>query len=213
VADDDYENDGEFSDLGSDDERQLAAITDRSVSQATRKQDALNANPQTQAQQTPKNSHSVVVDAASGLPTPSVARTLFPTSGSRDNNNNNTTTIGAKSTSLANSPNTPSSTSTATLLAAAPAGGEEEGESTQAQVMQLLRRTTVNDDVLDQVQTLLATAERKMQGLVRGRDAVRSALREKDVRIAELQERVTQLVNRGFMQEGRIREMRTRHGI
>ena len=79
--------------------------------------------------------------------------------------------------------------------------------------MQLLRRTTVSDDVLDQVQALLATAERKMEGFVRGRDAVRGALREKDVRIAELQERVTQLENRGFMQEGRIREMKAKQEL
>ncbi len=79
--------------------------------------------------------------------------------------------------------------------------------------MQLLRGTTLNDDVLGRVQVLLATAERKMQGLARGRDAVRGALREKDARIAELQERVTELENRGFMQEGTIREMRAKYGM
>lgn len=79
--------------------------------------------------------------------------------------------------------------------------------------MQLLRGTTLSDDVLGKVQALLATSERKMQGLVRGRDAVRVALRDKDVRIAELQERVTDLENRKFIQEGRMREMKAKYGI
>ncbi|KAK3177445.1 hypothetical protein K4F52_009777 [Lecanicillium sp. MT-2017a] len=195
-TDDSPENDL-FSDLGSDDEQQLAAMTDRSVSQAAgRKQDVFTSSS---FPQTPTNGHRSI-DAASGLPTPSVARTLFPTTAEKGAATTPTTTTA--SSSLAD---TPSSSS---------GGGGSVEDNTQTQVMQLLRGTTLSDDdVLGKVQALLATSERKMQGLVRGRDAVRVALRDKDVRIAELQERVTDLENRGFIQEGRMREMKAKYGI
>ncbi|KAK7431058.1 hypothetical protein QQZ08_002339 [Neonectria magnoliae] len=203
VFEDDSDPD-EFSDLESDEERQLAEMTDQSARK-------LQARQQHQQQQsrysTPLNSSST--DVVSGLPTPSVARTLFPGPGPETKRPKQVTFDDA---APPGPPSTPAkldrnSTTPATTPApdrAPPSSPPNDGYDVTDEVMGLLRDQGLSPQVLRVVQSTLATAARRTRGIVLGRDSARATVKARDERIASLQERVAALENRDKMHRTQI---------
>ncbi|KAF7564085.1 hypothetical protein G7046_g17 [Stylonectria norvegica] len=175
--------DDEFSDLSSDEERQLVAIADKSAEKATAKR--VLFTPST------TRTHDIV----NGLATPSVARTLFPGSEAKRQ----------KQVSFSDAPSaaTPSSHTISPGLSITPLAPSSSPADTTydvaSEVLALLRGQKVDSAVLKSVEAVLATAARRTEGLERGRDAVRMSLKARDEKIAALQERIAALENRAKM--------------
>ncbi|KAM0345177.1 hypothetical protein ACHAPU_006812 [Fusarium lateritium] len=181
------QDEDEFGDLGSDEERQMAAIADKSAEKAAQRRYT-----------TPNTSRSTHV--ISGLPTPSVSRTLFPASESKRQ----------KQVSFDETPSRyTSSMSTATLSASTtpsktPSGPQDipSGSPPDAsfdvtdEVMDLLRGQKIDHKILSSIQSTLATAARRTKGIVLGRDSARATQKAKDEKIVALQERIVALENR-----------------
>ncbi|KAF9773717.1 hypothetical protein IL306_008413 [Fusarium sp. DS 682] len=180
------EDEDDFSDIGSDEERQMAAIADKSAEKAAQGRFT-----------TPTTARSN--DAISGLPTPSVSRTLFPTSDSKRQ----------KQVSFEDTPSRYSDTmSSATLSATTtpsktPSRAQEPPSSSPPEtsfdvtdeVMNLLRGQQIEQSVLSSVQCILETAARRTKGIVLGRDSARASLKTKDDKIATMQEHILALEN------------------
>ncbi|KAK7421944.1 hypothetical protein QQX98_001938 [Neonectria punicea] len=199
VFEDDSDPD-EFSDLESDEERQLAEMTDQSARKLQQQQQ------QQSRYSTPLNSSST--DIVSGLPTPSVARTLFPGPGPGPE------TKRPKQVTFddAAPPSTPAklgrnSTTPATTPApvhAPPSSPPNDGYDVTDEVMGLLRDQGLSPQVLRAVQSTLATVARRTRGIVLGRDSARASVKVRDEKIASLQERVAALENRDKMHRTQI---------
>ncbi|KAG8666090.1 hypothetical protein FPOAC2_11185 [Fusarium poae] len=181
------EDEEEFSDLGSDEERQMAAIADKSAEKAVPKRYT-----------TPSTSRSA--DVISGLPTPSVSRNLFPTSNSKrqkqvsfDNTPSRYTDTMSSATVSANT--TPSKTPSR-QQGHPPSSPPETDYDVTDEVMGLLRGQKVDPKILSSVQNILATAARRTKGIMLGRDTARASLKAKDENIATLQERIAASENR-----------------
>jgi hypothetical protein len=189
------EDEEEFSDIGSDEERQMAAIADKSAEKAAQKRFT-----------TPSTSRSA--DVISGLPTPSVSRTLFPASESKrqkqvsfDETPSRYTDIMPSATLSANT--TPSKTPSRQQELPSSSPPETNYDVTD-QVMGLLRGQKVDSKTLSSVQNILTTAARRTKGIVLGRDTARASLKAKDEKIATLQERIAALENRERMHRGQM---------
>ncbi|KAJ4268253.1 hypothetical protein NW762_002315 [Fusarium torreyae] len=191
------EDENEFSDLGSDEERQMVAIADKSAEKAA---------AQRRQYDTPTTSRSA--DVIGGLPTPSVTRTLFPASDSKrqkqvsfeDSPSRSTATMS--SATLSANP-TPSKTPTAPQEIPSSSPPETSYDVTD-EVMDILRGQKIDPKVLSSVQSTLATAARRTKGIVMGRDSARASLKAKDEKIATLQERITALENRERMHRNQM---------
>lgn len=191
VVDDDDDGDDAFSDLGSDVEKEMAALADVAD---TGRNVRRRLNPAEEEPQTPVTTRTV-----HGLPTPSTARTLFPSEPQRPQ----------KSVSFEE--DTPSKTPTATpaedgTTPATPATPEASHDPT-AEVMALLSGHGLDASVLASVRGVLARHAQRAHGVALGRDFVRSASRDKDARIAKLQERVAALETKEWSFRVREREM------
>ncbi|RFN47537.1 DNA topoisomerase 3-alpha [Fusarium flagelliforme] len=189
------ETDEDFSDVGSDEERQMAAIADKSAEKAAQKRYT-----------TPSTSRSA--DVISGLPTPSVSRTLFPTSEakrqkqvsfyetpSRYTDTMSSTTLSANTT--------PSKTPFRQQEPPASSPPETNYDVTD-EIMTVLRGQKIDPKTLSSVQNILATSARRTKGIVLGRDTARASLKAKDEKIATLQERVAALENRERMHRSQM---------
>ncbi|KAF4336191.1 DNA topoisomerase 3-alpha [Fusarium beomiforme] len=177
------EDEDDFSDIGSDEERQMAAIADKSAEKAAQGWFI-----------TPTTTRSN--DAILGLPTPSVSRTLFPTSEFKrqkqvsfeDTPSRHLDTMSSATLSANTTPSkTPSSSPPETSF------------DVTDEVMDLLRDQQIDQGVLSSVRSILETAAHRTKGIVLGRDFARASLKAKDEKIATMQERITALENRERM--------------
>ncbi|CAM1506554.1 Fc.00g061950.m01.CDS01 [Cosmosporella sp. VM-42] len=182
-----FEEDTEFSDLDSDEERQLAAIADKSA-------EKIRA---AKAPITPSNTRTH--DVVNGLPTPSVARTLFP--GSDAKRQKQVTFEDTPSSATLSATVTPS-----TVRSQAPPSSSPPDTSYDVtdEVMTLLRGQNIEPDVLTSVQSVLTTSARKAKGIAMGRESARASLKARDDRIAALQERIVALENKERMHHSRV---------
>ncbi|KAF5238064.1 hypothetical protein FANTH_10458 [Fusarium anthophilum] len=182
------DEDDEFSDIASDEERQMAAIADKSAEKAAQGRFT-----------TPSTTRTF-----SGMPTPSVSRTLFPTSESkRQKQVSFEDTPSMTSTTLTTQTQTPSKTPCGTQ--GPPTSSPPEASYDVAdEVMNLLRGQQIDKSVLSSVQSILEAAARRTKGIVLGRDSARSSLKTKDDKIATMQERITALENRERMHRSQM---------
>lgn len=180
--DDDFFGDDDFN---SDEERQLAALTDRSAEKAKGKVVA------TAVYETPTAQRTVVDD---GLPTPATSRNLFPRS---------------KTVSFSEGNVPSSSATTATLTATTPHTPSDNIEDLHDKVMTLLRgQAGLDAKVLQSVNDLLITSSRRSKGIVKGRDSARDALKDKEVMIVKLNDKIVQLENKVTMLDKHITKIK-----
>ncbi|PNP54391.1 hypothetical protein THARTR1_05598 [Trichoderma harzianum] len=204
----------DFDDLGSDEERQLADMTDKSVEKFIREQ----------AYDDPKAADGEDdVVASSSRP---VARTLFPQAQSSKRSKSvsfeepepfpptptkskdaqssptNTQQTTPPSSMDAPPPTVPSSAMTATQLN--DDDEREDSDDVAAQIMDLLQTQSVKPSVLESVRNILATSTRRTRGIAMGRDSARAALNEKKIKIGRMQERIAVLENEKQTLNGQI---------
>ena len=173
-----------LSDLASDDERLLADLADRSAQGASgRARDAFA---------TPAADRS----AAAPPSVSHVARTLFTAPVAK---RQKTASFEAPTPFAAGMP-TPAKTPTTSTASddgppSAPSSSPPDPPALDPadQVMPLLRGQNVDASLLQSVGELLAASARRTRGLVMSRDSVRTTLRQREDRIARLQERVAAL--------------------
>lgn len=181
-----------FSDMDSDEERQLAALADNS---------ARKAAGQGKAPATPATGRTL--DPVSGIPTPSVSRTLFP---GAESSSKRQKTVSFEDAS-AGGISTPASKRADAPAAGTPASGSGD-EDINEEVMRLLRAKNLDAATLTSVEGLLAKAARRTRGLAMGRDSTRAMLRDKDGKIAQLQGRVAALETKDKMHQSQITNMK-----
>lgn len=190
------DEDDEYSDIASDEERQMVIIADQSASKMSAQRTFT----------TPSNTRSV--DIINGLPTPSVARTLFPGSNNKRQKQvsfENTPsrcmeTLSPITSSILTAPSKVSSVPRASFCT----GPTDTSYDVTDEVMGLLQGQHIDPALLRSVQTVLATAARGVQGIVISRDKARSMVKARDERIATLEERVVALDNREKMHRNQV---------
>ncbi|KAK5990382.1 hypothetical protein PT974_08650 [Cladobotryum mycophilum] len=165
-----------FSDVGSDEERQLADITDQSVEKITRHK-SFN---------TPQASRAV--EDVINTPSQPVARTLFPRN--EASNKRQKTVSFEEPVPLPSPAKAPSPNASAHVVASTPPSSSPEtsDDDITDQVMNLLHGQRIEESVLRSVHQLLVTSSRKTKGLIMSRDSARAALNEKNAIIVRLQE-------------------------
>lgn len=174
------------SDLDSDEERQLAEIVDKSAEKLTPRRAVgdIFTTPVTDRR---------TADIVGGLPTPSVCRTLFPPSEAKRSK-----TVSFDEPSSSETPATPAKTPTSRPTTVNPDGPSSSPAGADAQnvadeVMELLGDQKIDPGVLRSVHELLLKAARQTKGISLGRDSARAALKEKDKKIARLQDKIRDL--------------------
>lgn len=147
-------------------------------------------------------------DAPPRQPNPPTARTLFATPEAKRQKTSKTspTTTATTATSARTGLPSPMVTPTAnrTTQVATPAGPEQNRPKHDAavdtalrdEVMALLRGQPISPAVARSVRGALDRQVERARGLSKGRDAVRDVLKQKDERIAQLQDRVVALENK-----------------
>ncbi|KAI1844285.1 hypothetical protein JX266_009576 [Neoarthrinium moseri] len=201
------DNDDLFGETDSDEERQLAAMTDSSSQSRERTRDAF-ATP---AARRP-------TDIAAGMPTPSltdkpVRRVLFADSETPANIGTHKRQRVDDSGGYANVgvPSTPSSSQDAAMPSSSPNTPGTPGASLgniTGEIMELLKGQAVDEKVLRQVKTALEKYAAKAKGIELGRDASRKAVKNADARIAQLQMRVADLENKRKLDADARRKMK-----
>jgi hypothetical protein len=211
-----------LSEMDSEEERELATMTDRSA------QRFLRAKAYS-GQQTDNGED----DTAAG-PSRPIARTLFPQAkGAKRRKSvsfeepepsaptsSKATTNDAESapppstmqmsppSSMEEAPPFPSSAMTATQQN----DGDEDKESGDnditEQVMGLLQTQSIDPSVLASVNNLLVVSTRRTKGLAMGRDSARAAVNEKKMKIGRLQEKIAVLENSERSLNGQITHMK-----
>ena len=174
-----FEEEDEFSDLDSDEERQMAVITDKSAEKAT----AYKSVPVP-----PSNTRTH--DVVGGLPTPSVARTLFP--GSEAKRRKQVSFDDTASSATLSAPTTPNISRPQPPTSSPP----DTSYDVTDEIMTLLRGQELDSEVLTAVKSVLATSARRTKGIALGRESARANLKAKDEKIIKLQERIAALENR-----------------
>ncbi|KAJ6446255.1 Zinc finger, GRF-type [Purpureocillium lavendulum] len=190
------EDTGLFSDLDSDDERQLADMADRSAEKTRRQAGKAPASP----------SLDRAVDTGHGLHTPSVARTLFT---GPDAKRQKTVSFEHEDSLISGIPTpakTPSTTRTSLQQSSSPPSSSpgDPAHDPAEQIMTLLCASNTDPTTLRSVQDLLETSARRTKGILLGRDSARAALKQRDDRIAQLQERVRALENKQQFQNRQL---------
>ncbi|KAH6606567.1 hypothetical protein Trco_005720 [Trichoderma cornu-damae] len=204
--------DDDFGDISSDEERQLADMTDRSVDKFIREQ-AYNHG---------RRDAEDGEDGAVATSSRPVARTLFPPApgakrpksvsfeepepfppaSSRTCDSNDTrppprSTTQTSPPSSMDAPPAPWPSTAATQQNDDDDDGMGSGNAdVTEQVMGLLRTQSLDPAVLQSVRSLLVTSSRRTKGIAMGRDSARSAVSEKKVKITRLQERIAALETR-----------------
>ncbi|TGO12772.1 hypothetical protein BTUL_0082g00160 [Botrytis tulipae] len=79
------------------------------------------------------------------------------------------------------------------------------------EIMNLLKDQHIDDEVSAQLRQMLARHALKISGIVKGRDITRVALKTKDTKIAELQQKITQLEYKHDMDEAIIKRLRAQN--
>ncbi|KAJ4315022.1 hypothetical protein N0V84_008592 [Fusarium piperis] len=181
------EDEDEFSDLGSDEERQMVVLADKSAEKAAAQK----------RYETPTNLRSA--DVISGLPTP-VSRTLFPGTDSKrqkqvsfeDTPSRHWVALSSTTISAGTTP----SRTPAGLQAVPSSSPPDNSYDVTDEIMGLLQGHKVDPGVLRTIRHTLTTAARRTKGIILGRDSARATLKIRDEKIASLQERITALENR-----------------
>ena len=190
------DSDDEFSELDSDEERQLAKIADESAQKAT-----AACNTTSDIFTTPSTSRRAT-NIVAGLPTPSVSRTLFPpTSEARRSK-----AVSFDDAASPGAVSTPSKVGTAME----PHASVDDKQDTTEKVMSLLGNQSVDSSVLQSVRRLLNTESSKAKGAILGRDAAREALQKKDKKLAEQQDRIRYLENQETLLRKEISHMKAK---
>lgn len=91
----------------------------------------------------------------------------------------------------------------------APAEKTKQGYDISEEVMNLLKDQHINDETSSALQELLSKQAMKISGIVKGRDITRVALKAKDAKIAELQQRITALETEREMDKTIIRHFKS----
>lgn len=211
--------DDDFDDMGSDEERELADMTDRSVEKFVRAQaynqddgkaedgedDGLATSSRPVARtlfpraESAKRTKSVSFEEPEPEPQPQ-----SPTPHARGAQSSPPSTMQTSPPSSMDAPPTvPSSAMTPTQQ-----NDDEDLDGsyndTTEQVMSLLQNQSVEPSVLQSVHSLLLTSARRTKGIAMGRDFARTAVNEKKVKIARLQERIAALENKEQSLNGQI---------
>lgn len=210
---------GEFeedllSEMDSEEERELATMTDRSFQKFLR-EDAYSGSSQ--------QADDGEDDAAAG-PSRPVARTLFPQvqdvkrrkSVSFEepepfaSTSSKVTTARSNATESAPPPSTmqisppssmeeappfPSSAMTATQQNDDDENKEGGEDEITEQVMSLLQTQSIDPSVLESVHNILVVSSRRTKGIAMGRDSARASVNEKKMKIGRLQEKIAALEN------------------
>ncbi|KAG5914456.1 hypothetical protein E4U53_004642 [Claviceps sorghi] len=186
-----WDNDDCFSDLNSDEERQLAELADDNTKKVASKKavDDVFATPATG-----RNAANIVA----GLPTPPVSRTLFPSSDGKrpktvsfeDLSPSSTMTTPSKKPPPSTLPRPGASANTnASISAATPSDPLCDSIHDLAnQVMGYIKGQNVNPRVVRDVQKCLITAEQRIKSVAAKRDGALHSLQERDERIKRLRE-------------------------
>lgn len=174
-----------FDELSPEEVKKLETIMDKKT---TYRSDNVSRDPY----RTPETTRTV--DMTGGFPTPSVTRTLFPDAAAK---RQKTVSFEQSSASCTMSP---ASTPGAKHIHAQPTSSpsEDEWDVTQ-KVMDLLKHHNLESSVLASVQDVLETSVRKTAGIIKGRATARVALKQRDEKIAQLQNRVAALENKEKM--------------
>ncbi|KAG5925475.1 hypothetical protein E4U42_004266 [Claviceps africana] len=179
-----------FSDLNSDEERQLAELADDSAKKVAPKKavDDVFATPATNRR---------TANIVAGLPTPPVSRTLFPSpDGKRpktvsfeDPSPSSTLTTPSKKPPPSTLPR-PGAGAGASASAAAPPGPLCDSiQDLASQVMDLIRGQNIDPTVLRAVQARLNTAVQRTKSIAAKRDSALQSLQEREERIQRLREK------------------------
>ncbi|KAG6007793.1 hypothetical protein E4U21_005512 [Claviceps maximensis] len=189
-----WENDDSFSDLNSDEERELAELADDSA----KKQVVAPKKVSDDVFATPTTGRGAV-DIVAGLPTPPVSRTLFPSS---DGKRPKTVSFEDPSpSSMLKTPSKmapPSTTSrpggsisagasAGTVVSSSPLCGSIQDLANQ--VMGLIRGQNINPTVFQAVQGRLNTAVKMTNDIIVTRDRALESLKERDERMKKLREK------------------------
>ncbi|WQF77889.1 Putative Zinc finger, GRF-type [Colletotrichum destructivum] len=190
---DDGEDEYGLGDVSSDEERAMNEAMERS---AKKLRETVPLTPYTPVAQ------RMARDVA--LPTPqTVTRTLFPDAKRRKPDD-----VGKPAVE---SPNVSFSTKTSSATvgpSSSPASRGEEQLDPTKEVLALLAGRAVDDTTMRGVGDLLRRFSMKAQGLAKGRETVRAALKVKDEKIAELQERIASLEARNRAQREEIADFK-----
>ncbi|TDZ73111.1 hypothetical protein CTRI78_v001396 [Colletotrichum trifolii] len=198
--DDDDDEDELFGNVSSDEERQMFEVMQSSAKKLGPPGTAAAAAPAAPAAAAPATPSTRRTAHAETPAT--VSRTLFPEA-KRRKPDDGAVSFGSAST-------TSSGTAVPSSPPPPPGGtpGEEQLDPT-AEVLDLLRAHKVEDAAaLRDVRAALQKFALKAKGVARGRDSVRTALKKKDERIADLQERVASLENRNRVQKEQIEDFK-----
>ncbi|KAK1250366.1 hypothetical protein MKX08_010369 [Trichoderma sp. CBMAI-0020] len=214
-----------LSDMDSEEERELATMTDRSSQRFLRAEAYIG-------QQTDDGED----DAAAG-PSRPVARTLFPQAqGAKRRKSvsfeepepsaptsSKATTIHSNDARFAPPPSTMQMSPPSSMEEAAPFpssamtatqqnDGDEDKEGGDnditEQVMSLLQTQPIDRSVLASVNNLLVVSARRTKGIAMGRDSAREAVKEKKMKIGRLQEKIAALENSERSLNGQITHMK-----
>ncbi|KAG5946455.1 hypothetical protein E4U59_003832 [Claviceps monticola] len=189
VKQENLDNEDTFSDLNSDDERELAELADDSAKKA-----ALNKSV-TDVFVTPTTNRIRADMPSGGLPTPPVSRQLFPTSDGRKFKSVSFEYPALPSDRMPTTPSkkavpssivTRSGASNATTIA--PSGSASDSIQDLAdKIKNLIRGQGLDPTILRAVHDHLDTAVRRTKGLALGRERARQDVQQKEERIAKLQ--------------------------
>ncbi|KAL2756432.1 hypothetical protein ACRALDRAFT_1093649 [Sodiomyces alcalophilus JCM 7366] len=201
-----------IGDESSDEERQLLEAVERS---ARKMQRTGAAGPVSTPTAPTATSSSTTMAATSGgedalprQPNPPTARTLFAGPDTkRQNTSQITPTTSSAASAAPAKTGLPSPTATPTAnrrkQVATPAGPEHEHHkhdtadtALRDEVMALLQGQPIPPAVARSVREALDRQVERARGLAKGRDAVRDLLRQKDEKVAQLQDRVVALENK-----------------
>ncbi|KAJ0167493.1 hypothetical protein CTA2_2240 [Colletotrichum tanaceti] len=182
-----------LGDVSSDEERAMNEAMERS---AKKLRETVPLAPHTPVAQ------RMARDAA--LPTPqTVTRTLFPDA--KRHKPDDARKPAAKPLNVSYSTETSSAT---VEPSSSPAPREEEQLDPTKEVLALLAGRAVDDTTMRGVRDVLRRFSMKAKGLAKGREMVRAALKAKDEKIAELQERVASLEARNRAQREEIADFK-----
>lgn len=203
-----------LSDMDSEEERELATMTDRSAQRFLR-EEAYSGSSQ-QADDDEGNAA-----ASSSRP---VARTLFPqaqgvkrrksvsfeepepsapTSSKATTSHSDDTGFAplpstmqiSPPSSMEEAPHFPSSAMTATQQNDDDEDKEGGDNDIAEQVMSLLQTQPIDRSILESIRNLLLVSARRTRGIAMGRDSARAAVNEKKMKIGRLQEKIAALEN------------------
>ncbi|RFU75088.1 hypothetical protein TARUN_7157 [Trichoderma arundinaceum] len=196
----------DFDDIGSDEEQQLAVMTDRSVEKFIREhgyKDTEDGDDDALATSSRPVARTLFPKAEGSKRQKSVSfeePEPFPPTPSRTAHSNSTqpppqSTMQTSPPSSMDAPSVPWSSMSATQRED-DEGKDGSNTDITEQVMGLLQTQSIDPSVLESVHSLLLTSARRTKGIAMGRDSARTAINEKKMKIARLQERVVALENK-----------------